>query len=261
MRITDKKKRQWRDHASCLIDPPTWEIFKSYLLDLMSRPEIRAYDSEERLEKAAQRNGQTISDFVQYLESLWVTLDINVPNDQKTFALRNECLKEIRHRVLTIGHEVPTEYSKLLSYFVGVEQLLRKEGKLPPLTKSYNSDNGQSGQPTRSRGNPTRGQRAGRASSQSGRGGNTGGSGQKNQVRNTGPEFTCYSCGTVGHKAAWPKCLGYQEYLARQTNRELAATRGGQRGGNRGGRGGWRGDRGGANPNTVPINQSGNDNA
>ncbi|KAL9577140.1 MAG: hypothetical protein Q9203_007570, partial [Teloschistes exilis] len=106
MRITDKKKRQWRDHASCLIDPPTWETFKSYLLDLTSRPEIRAYDSEERLEKAAQRNGQTISDFAQYLES------------------------------------------NILNPF---EQLLRKEGKPPPLTKSYNSDNGQSGQPTCSR--------------------------------------------------------------------------------------------------------------
>lgn len=248
--------------ASCLLDPPTWEVLKSYLLDLTSRPEIRAFDCEERLEKAAQRTYQSVSDFAQYLESLWVTLDTEVPNDQKTFALRNKCLKEIRHRVLITGSDVPKEYSRLLSYFVGVEQLLRKEGKLPPLTRSHNSDNGQSGQPTRARGNPARGQRAGRANSQSGRGGNTGNSGQNNQVRHTGSDFTCYSCGAVGHKASWPKCPGYQEFLARQTNREPATTRGGYRGGNRGGgRGGWRGNRGCTNPNTVPVNQSGNDNA
>ncbi|KAI4192687.1 MAG: hypothetical protein LQ350_008587 [Teloschistes chrysophthalmus] len=177
MRIVDKKRRQWRDHASCLADPPSWNFFKSYLLDLTSRPEIRAYDCEEKLEKAAQRSNQTISDFAQYLESLWVTLDTEVPNDQKTFALRNKCLPQIRHRVLVKHTDTPKEYSKLLSYFVGVEQLLRKEGTLPPLHKSHSSKDAQAGQSTRARGNSARGQRAGRAGAQSSRGGgnNTGG--------------------------------------------------------------------------------------
>ena len=237
LKIVQAKRSLWRTHLKGLIQQevvPTWEMYCEYLKGLVSNPTIRQADTEGKLEAAKQRDWQTVSEFNEYLTTLWDELDSTPSEVERMRNLRTKVRKEIRTEALGRKEPDTLNYPSLLKHYIGIEHLLRNQNKLEvkgkPNAKDKEKDKQKDSSTPRTdntrgrgRGTYTRGQRGNR-----GRGSNTsrGGSSQTTvevEAKISDENITCYKCQQKGHKSNNPICPKYSET---NENRNTSSQRG-----------------------------------
>jgi hypothetical protein len=90
---------RWRTHEGAH-QHNTWKEFKRYLLDLIMHPENRRLDMEYRLAHAHQRQGQSVKDFISYLEGIFPFLP-GYTDSQKQSCLLHGLKASIRQTILS----------------------------------------------------------------------------------------------------------------------------------------------------------------
>ena len=245
--LEQTKRSQWRTHEKSVIETGNvldWTDFCEYLKAMLSNPEMRTYECELKLEHAKQRDSQSVSDFVQYLDRLYGDLDYTVTDAEKLRTLRRKTLQPIVYDSFKHADvKTATTYASLTSLYIVIENTLRGTGQMKKTgpqgggaAASHNtgSSGGQASNANHNQGGgkPQGGKKpsvpANRPQQPSQ------GQQQKGQPKPKGrskegkPKIdiataTCYTCSGIGHLANDPKCPLYaqrQEIRNRQKDSE-----------------------------------------
>ncbi|MAD86322.1 MAG: hypothetical protein CL912_25470 [Deltaproteobacteria bacterium] len=93
---------RFRKHTPEELETMTWTDYKKFLQDLQLLPMSRRVVNSEAFEKAKQRPGQPILEFVSYLEGLEEHLDPGIPEHQRD-TLLNKIRPEYRQKIVENG--------------------------------------------------------------------------------------------------------------------------------------------------------------
>ena len=132
--LEQTKRSQWRTHEKSVIETGNvldWTDFCEYLKAMLSNPEMRTYECELKLEHAKQRDSQSVSDFVQYLDRLYGDLDYTVTDAEKLRTLRRKTLQPIVYDSFKHADvKTATTYASLTSLYIVIENTLRGTGQM-----------------------------------------------------------------------------------------------------------------------------------
>jgi hypothetical protein len=190
----------------------TWEDFKQMLRDLLQDPVTRALSQGLRYDRAQQRTGQTVQQFVNYLDELEAELEPYSDGHRKQHLLAK--LRPELRRALGNYQELPATRTQVINLAIQLEANMEKGTKgitLVDRTQAGQSQKQQSGgQPTKPHGQRPRGKSSERkqvgtpqADKPRQSGSNRPQSGGAAQTfRGTPLKFiTCYQCNKKGHYA------------------------------------------------------------
>ena len=95
---------------------------------------MRTYECEIKLEKAKQRKTQFVSDFVQYLNRIYLNLNYTVFDEKKLRTLRRKILEFIILKFFKhVNVKIIIIYSALTSLYIIIENILRGIGFMKKL--------------------------------------------------------------------------------------------------------------------------------
>ena len=244
--ILEKTKRaRWRAHEKTLLATgkiPTWDDFREYLKSMLSNPEMRTYECEQKLKNAKQRENQTVSDFIQYLDRLYVDLDYVVTDVEKLRNLRRKTLKPIMlDSFKHVDVKTAVTYAALSSLYVVIENTLRGTGQMKKSGNlghsgggaSHNNGSGNGGQKSNADNNnnrqkkPKGGQKpsvpANRPQQpQDSQGSKPKGKGKSDKPKIDVAKATCYTCGGIGHLSTDPSCPQFSQRNEKRNQRKEA---------------------------------------
>jgi len=169
--------------------PPTWEGFKTFLLDQLSDPVNRTLNAATRHHHASQRNDQNVRSFATYLEILEDQLP-PFSEEQRVHALFSRLRQEIQIGI-TNYHMVPATREELISLASTIEGNNRRSRAGASHAAKNNDSKKQSARsgPPRNRGHAQSESRGGRTQS------------PRSNSAPSAKNVECYKCRGKGHYA------------------------------------------------------------
>ena len=113
-------RERWRGHSQGGIDRLTWNDFATFMRDMVAHPENRRLDIVQKWTNAAQRKDQSVSQFVNYLESLYHELP-DYTETMKKDRLYTGLLPSLQQRILS-NVQVPDTFDGVVRMAERLEQ-------------------------------------------------------------------------------------------------------------------------------------------
>jgi hypothetical protein len=158
----------------------TWDDFILYLKGLIADPANALAYASLRLKEARQKKGQSIRDFVNYIEQLERDIPEQTKQERSAWSLLNSLHPEIRREVMRENKEI-TSRDQVIAAAQRQEELAEQQSKKEPRPEEKTKETSTS---SRRFAGATRAPRT-LTPSPKGRGGRM---------------FKCYNCGKFGHK-------------------------------------------------------------
>ncbi|KAI9657507.1 MAG: hypothetical protein M1829_006917 [Trizodia sp. TS-e1964] len=193
------------------VDSTTWNEFTTYLENLISDPANRELDKIQQYLDAKQKKGQTIQQFLAYIDRLESELVYPYSDTVRLGHLLAKLLPEIRKKIMMLG-TLPESRTELITVALRIEaQIFPKEGKKSTnekedKAKDYSKINRKRKHTGFNRNSypPATGANASETGKKKGSSNKYGGkpniSPEERERRKK--ENACYSCGKTGHRAA-----------------------------------------------------------
>ena len=106
-----------------------WIDFCEYLKAMFNNLEMRIYECELKLKHAKQRNNQSVSDFVQYLNRFYEDLNYIVTDAEKLRTLRRKTFQPIVYNSFKhVDVKTAIIYASLTNLYIVIENTLRDIG-------------------------------------------------------------------------------------------------------------------------------------
>jgi hypothetical protein len=99
----------------------TWDDFDAFLTRTIKDPKLLTIEAECKLEDAAQRESQTVSDFNVYLRSWERHLTVRATEAQRKVRLRTKILPNIRKESISRNHDEPDDYDRYVVWLQTLE--------------------------------------------------------------------------------------------------------------------------------------------
>lgn len=208
-------RERWKNHEKIVgADCSSWDEFTDFLLDIIQDPVNRGISTMQRYSEAVQKPGQSIHNFVTYLESLEADLPVYT-EEHRLNHLFTKLRPEIRERITNFQH-IPQTMDGMVSLAARIEENMRpKHRTIAPRRggdeETERKSRASTPDPPKEKGRRSRGDHRGR-----GRGGRGASSAHRGPTEpNTLPvtanrggrdlsDVECYTCHKKGHIA--PHC-------------------------------------------------------
>jgi hypothetical protein len=191
----------------------TWEDFKQMLRDLLQDPVTRALSQGLRYDRALQRQGQTVQQFVNYLDELEAELEPYSDGHRKQHLLAK--LRPELRRALGNYQELPVTRTQVINLAIQLEANMEKGTKSTTLADRTQTGQGQKqqsgSQPSKSQGQAPKGKPSDKKRTDTpqadkprqGASNRSQAGGAAQTPRTTNLKFiTCYRCNKKGHYAS-----------------------------------------------------------